>query len=92
VIISEKASEINIEIGALEVMGDHVHVFVSAPSNLSPHEIVKKLKGATSNILRKKYPELKCIPCLWSGSYYVGTVGFVSDSVVKNYIESQKGK
>ena len=29
---------------------------------------------------------------LWSRSYYAGTVGAVSDAVVRRYIESQKGK
>jgi putative transposase len=91
-IFNEKASEMGIKIEILEVMPDHVHLFVSANPSLSPHQIVKRLKGATSNILRKKYPQLSRIPALWSSSYYVGTIGMVSESVVRNYIENQKGK
>ena len=76
----------------MEIMPDHVHLFVSSPPVLSPHKIVKKLKGASSNILRKEFPQLLKLPALWSSSYYVGSVGFVSESIVKNYIENQKGK
>lgn len=31
------------------------------------------------------------LPCLWSRSYYVGSVGQVSDETVRRYIEAQKG-
>lgn len=91
-IIRKVAEEINIKIEALEIMPDHVHVFVSSSPVISPGKIVKKFKGKTSNILRIKYPQLLRIPALWSSSYYVGTIGHVSESVVKLYIENQKGK
>lgn len=80
------------EIKAMEIMPDHVHLFVSCNPKISPHLLIKKIKGASSNILRKKYPQLLKLPCLWSSSYYCGTVGNVSDSVVQYYIENQKGK
>lgn len=86
------AEEQGFEIITLEVMPDHVHLFVSCHPKLSPHLIVKKLKGVSSNFLRKKYVSLLKLPCLWSSSYYCGTVGFASESVVKSYIENQKGK
>ena len=57
------------------------------------HYIVQQFKGLTSHELRAKYEHLRVkIPTLWSRSYYVGTVGCVSDTVVKNYIANQKGK
>ena len=31
------------------------------------------------------------MPSLWTRSYFVSTVGHVSDSVVRAYIENQKG-
>lgn len=89
-ILEKKSSEIEVKIEAMEIMPDHVHLFVSAPPKISPHQIVKKFKGASSNILRKKFPQLLKLPCLWSSSYYCGTVGHVSESVVKHYIENQK--
>lgn len=92
VIFIEKALEIGVKIETMEVMPDHVHIFVAANPTISPQKVVKRLKGASSAILRKKYPQLLRLPALWSCSYYCGSVGHVSESVVKNYIESQKGK
>ena len=92
-LIEEKAKELNIEIGGFEIMPDHVHLFISAKSTLPIHYIVQQIKGYTSHELRGKYEHLrKKLQTLWPRSYYVGTVGFVSDTVVKNYIANQKGK
>lgn len=91
-LIRDTLIEMDLKVEALEVMPDHVHLFVSAPPKISPHQIVKRCKGASSNLLRKKYPQLLKMPCLWSSSYYCGSVGQVSESVVRHYIESQKGK
>lgn len=80
-------------IHALEVMPDHVHLFVEADPIYSVAEIVNRLKGASSRILRSEFPSLRSrLPTLWSRSYYAGSVGAVSDAVVRRYIESQKGK
>ena len=80
-------------IHALEVMPDHVHLFIESEPIYSVAEIVNRLKGASSRILRSEFPALRSrLPTLWSRSYYAGTVGAVSDAVVRRYIESQKGK
>ena len=80
-------------IHALEVMPDHVHLFIESGPIYSVAEIVNRLKGASSRILRSEFPALRSrLPTLWSRSYYAGTVGAVSDAVVRRYIESQKGK
>lgn len=77
----------------LEVMPDHVHVFVEADPTACAAEIVNRLKGASSRILRDEFPSLKSrLPTLWSRSYFAGTVGSVSEAVIRRYIESQKGK
>ena len=80
-------------IHALEVMPDHVHLFIESDPIYSVAEIVNRLKGASSRILRSEFPALRSrLPTLWSRSYYASTVGAVSDAVVRRYIESQKGK
>ena len=89
-LIKEACEQVNCEIKALEIMPDHVHVFLSSIPKRSPHLIVKRLKGVTSNFLRKKYPQLLITPSLWTSSYYIGTVGQTSESVVKLYVENQK--
>lgn len=88
-----KAAELEITIHALEVMPDHVHLFVEADPTLCVAEIVNRFKGFTSRVLRKEFAFLRSrLPTLWSRSYYAGTVGAVSESVIRRYIESQKGK
>lgn len=80
-------------IEALETMPDHVHLFVQASVKDSVHRIVSQIKGNTAFHLREKHPELKTrLPCLWTRSYYAGTVGHVSEEEVKKYINNQKNR
>lgn len=92
-ILNEKATELHLRIERMEVMEDHIHVFVKANPIDSPHHIVKHFKGITSFTLRKEFPELRRrLPSLWTRSYYCESVGHISESVVKKYIEDQKAK
>jgi putative transposase len=78
---------------ALEVMPDHVHLFLEHDPRWSVAEIVNRMKGVTSRTLRDEFPALRSrLPTLWSRSYYAGTVGHVSEKTVRAYIEAQKGK
>jgi putative transposase len=92
-VVEAKALELNVRIETIETMPDHVHLFVKANPVDSPHHLVKHFKGITSFTLRKEFPELKRrLPCLWTRSYYVESVGHISETVVKKYIEDQKSK
>ena len=88
-----KAKEIDVNIEEMEIMPDHVHLFVKAEPVASPHWIVQQFKGYTSNVLRREFPELKSrIPSLWTRSYYVESIGHISEETIRKYIEDQKGK
>lgn len=91
-IIQAKAKEMNIEIIALEIMPDHIHLFVSAYPTIAVHKIIKTLKGTSSNILRKEFPHLLKLPSLWTHSYFVSTAGNVSNETIRKYIEAQSKK
>ena len=92
-LLSEKARELELTVHLLEVMPDHVHVFLEGPPTLGVAEIVNRLKGYTSHALREEFAFLRSrLPTLWSRSYYAGSVGSVSEAVVRKYIEGQKGK
>jgi len=88
-IINEVAKEKNIEILALEIMPDHLHLFVSSHPNILVHNLIKAFKGRSSNILRKEYPELLKLPSLWTHSYFISTAGKVSSETIQKYIEAQ---
>lgn len=92
-LLREKARELELTVHALEIMPDHVHLFVEFDPRVSVAEIVNRLKGYTSRLLRQEFPGLKSrLPTLWSRSYYAGTIGHVSEATVRKYIESQKGQ
>ena len=79
------------EIIALETMPDHVHLFIKATPKSAPNSIIAKIKGTTSRVLRKEFPELKTkLPTLWTRSYFVSTHGHVSSETIKRYVEEQK--
>lgn len=86
------ADDHGITIHNMEVMPDHVRLFVEADPTFCVAEIVHRLKGASSRILRSEFRHLRSrLPTLWSRSYYAGSVGQVSEAVVRRYIEAQKG-
>ena len=92
-LLAGRAAELGMTLHTLEVMPDHVHLFVESDPTRSVAEIVNRLKGFTARFLRREFPALRSrLPCLWSRSYYAGTVGTVSEAVIRRYIESQKGK
>lgn len=90
-LLAEKAAAMDVQIEALEIMPDHVHLFVSAPPTDAPQHLANQFKGYTSRILRAEFPHLRSrLPTLWSRSYYVGSAGLVSEETIKNYIATQK--
>jgi putative transposase len=91
-LLVETAEEHGMTVHSMEVMPDHVHLFVEADPTLSVAEIVNRFKGRSSRILRQEFASLRTrLPTLWSRSYYAGSVGAVSEGVVRRYIEAQKG-
>ncbi len=82
--------EMDIEIIAIECDKDHAHIFLNCLPTLSPSDIMQKIKGVTSRVLREEFPELKKMPSLWTRSYFVSTAGNVSSETIKKYVENQK--
>jgi len=92
-LLHQKADETNMIIHGLEIMPDHVHLFIESDPTWAVAGIAHVFKGYTSRVLRKEFASLcSRLPTLWSKSYYAGTVGNVSEETIKKYIESQKGK
>ncbi|MBV8610735.1 MAG: IS200/IS605 family transposase [Singulisphaera sp.] len=92
-LLAEKSAELGMAIQSVEVMPEHVHLFVESDPTRCVAEIVNRLKGYTSRTLREEFPSLRSrLPTLWSRSYYAGSVGHVSAATVERYIAEQKGK
>lgn len=88
-----KAEELKATLHTLEVMPDHVHMFVESDPSMAPAKLAAQFKGYTSRLLRQEFRHLRSqLPSLWSRSYYIGSIGHVSEATVRRYIEHQKGR
>ena len=90
ILLVEKATAMRCRIEKMEVMPDHVHIFIKTPPTVPIDNLVQGLKGYTSFVLRRERPWLRKLPCLWSRSYYVESIGHISEETVRRYIEDQK--
>ncbi|HEY8542563.1 MAG TPA: IS200/IS605 family transposase [Pseudothermotoga sp.] len=92
-LVKEIAEEKGFEVSQIEIgEQDHVHIFVSAHPKLSPSLIVKYIKGITARKLFMEFSELKAKLAkghLWNPSYYIETVGSISEDIIRKYIENQ---
>ena len=92
-IIEEVTTELDMVVHTLEVMPDRVHLVVEANPVLCVAEIVNRIKGRSSRLLREEFPTLRSrLPTLWSRSYFAGSIGPVLSATIERYIAEQKGK
>lgn len=89
-IIKDVASDLDMNILAMEIMPDHVHLFVSCAPSIAADQIMFRIKGRSSRILRKEFPHLLKMPSMWTRSYFVSTAGNVSTETIKRYIAEQR--
>ena len=91
-LILEAEEKYHYTIRAVETMPDHVHILVSIPPSEAVANVVGRIKGYTSKILREEFPALKSrLPNLWTRSRFVASTGDVTLDVLKQYVEDQKG-
>ena len=75
-------------------MNDHIHILVSLKPSDNISSIVKHLKMTTMNKVWSKYHDYMKLKfwkkkVLWSGGYYVSSVGDIDEEKVKKYIKNQ---
>nr|WP_108022586.1 IS200/IS605 family transposase [Melghirimyces profundicolus] len=93
-LFQEIAEEKGFKIVMMEVgEKDHVHVFASAHPKVAPSYIVKMLKGISARKCFLKFPHLKKRLWgghLWNSSFYIETIGSISEDTIQRYIKNQK--
>jgi putative transposase len=89
-LVNRIAEDNDFKIVALETDKDHCHLFLNSLPSYSPSDIMAKIKGGTSKILREEFKELNSMPNLWTRSYFVSTAGNVSSETIKRYVENQR--
>lgn len=87
-LLEEIAEQKDLEILEMEVMKDHIHLFVSAPPRLSPSKIINWFKGISA----RRYNQLYDDRIKWTRSYFVGSAGNVSAETIERYIQEQEEK
>lgn len=95
-IFEKIAEDYDYEIIAMEVMPDHVHLFVGAKPSVAPSDIVRTFKSISAIKLFEEYYALKNFysrcGSLWSKGKFISTIGIVSAETIKKYIAEQKTK
>ena len=89
-LIEEVSTKSNIEILSLSIQPDHVHLFISAPPQYSPAQLINLFKGYTAKRLLERFPHLRTKHGSWTRSYYVGTAGTVTTETIRRYIEERQ--
>jgi putative transposase len=89
-LIRAKASEHGWPVVALEIMPDHVHLFVTAHPSGSPSRVASQFKAFTSRCLRAEFPHPRSrLPALWPRSYVAAAAGAVPAETVRQYTGTQ---
>jgi len=77
----------------MEVMPDHVHLFMMAPPRYSPSRVVQIMKSISARQMFRRYPKLREQLWggeMWSDGYFVRSVGDrVTADVIRRYIKLQ---
>ena len=91
--IIQDCETLEIEILKGVVSKDHVHMHIEYPSKLSVSEIMRQLKGRSSRLLQKEFPELKKRywgQHFWATGYGAWSTGNITDEMVQEYLEHHR--
>ena len=73
-------------------MPDHVHILIQLPPRTQIPLAIQYMKGGTSKVIRKEFPELEEFlwgDSLWADGYFAESVGRASEAAVRRYIREQ---
>ena len=76
----------------LNVQEDHVHMLIQIKPSQSISKVVQRLKGGSSIVLRREYPELEEFlwgDSFWGDGYFAESVGVMEEGVIRQYIRNQ---
>lgn len=80
------------EIHELNIQKDHVHMLLQINPRESLSHVVQMLKGGSSFMIRKEYPDLEEFlwgDSFWGDGFFAESVGAKSEKVIKEYIKNQ---
>ena len=92
--LNEIAQNYNFDIYELQVMPDHVHLFVEIPPTMSVSKALQLFKGISSYKLFRQHPWLRNhfrTGHFWSPGKFFRSVGNVTADVIQHYIAESQG-
>ena len=78
----------------MSIEEDHVPMMIQIKPSESIAEVVPILKGGTSRVIRKEFPEREEFlwgDSFWADGYFAESIGMVDKEVVRKYIKEQRG-
>ena len=87
-LVEIKCKELECELLDISLGSDYVYLFIDAPANLSPLEIMTQIKHYTSAILRSEKETFSKMPGLWTRKYLVSSEP-ISEQEKRNFISKQ---
>ena len=92
-ILHAEAQKMHVHILSLDIQPDHVHMTISFDPRLTLHKVIKQFKAVSSHVLREEYPQLVSkLPSLWTRAYLSSTDEVLDEALIKDYLNSQRGK
>ena len=92
-VFKQIAEEYGFAIDTMEVVEDHVQIFLEAPPRYAPAEVVHIMKSISGREVFKKFPKIKkqlWAGELWNDGYFVRSVGDkVTADIIRKYIKYQ---
>lgn len=73
---------------------NHVQLLINYPPKLALSNLVNRLKGVSSRLLRRDRPDIAeryyYTGVLWTPGYFTGSCGGAPISIIRRYIEQQQ--
>jgi putative transposase len=95
-IFASVCADFAVELREFNGESEHVHLLVNYPPKVRLSELVNSLKGVSSRLLKKEFPEIlsfwsvrRSRDVLWTPSYFAGSVGGAPLTILKQSIENQ---
>ena len=90
-IIRQVCSQNGVDIIKGVLSADHVHMFVSIPPKLAVSDLMRLMKGRSSMLVQREFPQLKKRywgKRFWGRGYFSTTNGAITQDVVLQYLEN----
>ncbi len=93
IIIHEACKRYKLQIKALNVQADHIHLIANIPRGMTEIKATHLIKGFSSFLIFKLIPDFRLRYSkgnLWSRGSFATTVGFANLETAMNYVNNQE--